>query len=252
MADRRRNRRIAAALVAVPMAMGALAWASAPLYRLFCQVTGFGGTPGIAAEAPQAAADAPSIEIRFNADIAPDLDWRFGPVERAVTVRLGEPALAFYRAENLGEEPVTGAATFNVTPLKAGAYFSKIDCFCFTEQRLGPGESADMPVSFFVDPEIADDPNVRDVGTITLSYTFFRSEEEPEPNRQQADAAAQEQAAAAPNAANVTNGGVSAAAPDAANVTNGGVSAAAPRAATVTNGGVSAAALTNREQTHGG
>ncbi|MCY4503697.1 MAG: cytochrome c oxidase assembly protein [Alphaproteobacteria bacterium] len=225
MADRRRNRRIAAALVAVPVAMGALAWASAPLYRLFCQVTGFGGTPGIAAEAPQAAADAPSIEIRFNADIAPDLDWRFGPVERAVTVRLGEPALAFYRAENLGEEPVTGAATFNVTPLKAGAYFSKIDCFCFTEQRLGPGESADMPVSFFVDPEIADDPNVRDVGTITLSYTFFRSEEEPAPNRQQADAA---------------------------NVTNGGVSAAAPRVANVTNGGVSAAALTNREQTHGG
>ena len=243
MADRRRNRRIAAALVAVPMAMGALAWASAPLYRLFCQVTGFGGTPGIAAEAPQAAADAPSIEIRFNADIAPDLDWRFGPVERAVTVRLGEPALAFYRAENLGEEPVTGAATFNVTPLKAGAYFSKIDCFCFTEQRLGPGESADMPVSFFVDPEIADDPNVRDVGTITLSYTFFRSEEEPEPNRQQA---------AAPNAANLTNGGVSAASPRAANVTIGGVSAAAPNAANVTIGGVSAAALTNREQTHGG
>ena len=217
MADRRRNRRIAALLVAVPLAMGALAWASAPLYRLFCQVTGFGGTPGIAAEAPQAAADAPSIEIRFNADIAPDLDWRFGPVERAVTVRLGEPALAFYRAENLGNEPVTGAAVFNVTPLKAGAYFSKIDCFCFTEQRLGPGESADMPVSFFVDPEIARDPNVRDVGTITLSYTFFRSEEEPSedeaaPNRQQADAAAGEKTAAASSAANVTNGGVSAAA----------------------------------------
>ena len=177
MADRRRNRRIAAALVAVPIAMGGLAWASAPLYRLFCQVTGFGGTPGIAADAPQAAADAPSIEIRFNADIAPDLDWRFGPVERAVTVRLGEPALAFYRAENLSDEPVTGAATFNVTPLKAGPYFSKIDCFCFTEQRLGPGESADMPVSFFVDPEIAEDPSVRDVGTITLSYTFFRAQE---------------------------------------------------------------------------
>ena len=200
MADRRRNRRMAAALVAVPLAMGALAWASAPLYRLFCQVTGFGGTPGIAAEAPQAAADAPTIEIRFNADIAPDLDWRFGPVERAITVRLGEPALAFYRAENLGDEPVIGAATFNVTPLKAGAYFSKIDCFCFTEQRLGPGESADMPVSFFVDPEIAEDPNVRDVGTITLSYTFFRAEEQSAdsaaPKQQHADAAAQEQAAA--------------------------------------------------------
>ena len=201
MADRRRNRRIAVALVAVPLAMGALAWASAPLYRLFCQVTGFGGTPGTAAEAPQAAADAPSIEIRFNADIAPDLDWRFGPVERAVTVRVGEPALAFYRAENLGDEPVTGAATFNVTPLKAGAYFSKIDCFCFTEQRLDPGESADMPVSFFVEPEIATDPNVRDVGTITLSYTFFRTEDESAdsaaPHAQQAGAAVQEQAAAA-------------------------------------------------------
>ena len=193
MADRRSNRRIAAALVAVPVAMGALAWASAPLYRLFCQVTGFGGTPGIAAEAPQAAADAPSIEIRFNADIAPDLDWRFGPVERAVTVRLGEPALAFYRAENLGDEPVIGAATFNVTPLKAGAYFSKIDCFCFTEQRLGPGERADMPVSFFIDPAIAEDPNVRDVGTITLSYTFFRAQEPS------AQAVAREQTLAALN-----------------------------------------------------
>lgn len=228
MADRRRNRRIAALLVAVPVAMGALAWASVPLYRLFCQVTGFGGTPGIAAEAPEAAADAPSIEIRFNADIAPDLDWRFGPVERSVTVRLGEPALAFYRARNLGDEAVTGAAVFNVTPLKAGRYFSKIDCFCFTEQRLGPGESADMPVSFFVDPEIATDPNVRDVATITLSYTFFRSEDEEEQRagdaaqkQQQADAAAGEKTAAALNAANATNGGVS-------------------------------AALTNREQTHGG
>ena len=219
MADRRRNRRIAALLVAVPVAMAALAWASVPLYRLFCQVTGFGGTPGIAAEAPEAAADAPSIEIRFNADIAPDLDWRFGPVERSVTVRLGEPALAFYRARNLGDEPVTGAAVFNVTPLKAGRYFSKIDCFCFTEQRLGPGESADMPVSFFVDPEIARDPNVSDVGTITLSYTFFRSEDEEEQpagdaaqKQRQADAAAGEKTAAALNAANATNGGVSAAA----------------------------------------
>lgn len=219
MADGRRNRRIAALLVAVPVAMAALAWASVPLYRLFCQVTGFGGTPGIAAEAPEAAADAPSIEIRFNADIAPDLDWRFGPVERSVTVRLGEPALAFYRARNLGDEPVTGAAVFNVTPLKAGRYFSKIDCFCFTEQRLGPGESADMPVSFFVDPEIARDPNVSDVGTITLSYTFFRSEDEEEQpagdaaqKQQQADAAAGEKTAAALNAANATNGGVSVAA----------------------------------------
>jgi len=179
MAERRaRNARIAALLLLAPVSMGALAWASAPLYRLFCQVTGFGGTPGIAAEAPQAAPGATSIEVRFNADIAPDLDWRFGPVERAVTVRLGEPSLAFYRAVNLGREPVTGAATFNVTPLKAGPYFSKIDCFCFTEQRLGPGESADMPVSFFVDPAIAEDPGVRDVGTITLSYTFFRTEDE--------------------------------------------------------------------------
>ncbi len=196
MAERRaRNGRIAALLVAVPVLMGALAWASAPLYRLFCQVTGFGGTPGIAADAPQAAAGAASIEVRFNADIAPDLDWRFGPVERTVTVRLGEPALAFYRAVNLGREPVTGAATFNVTPLKAGPYFSKIDCFCFTEQRLGPGESADMPVSFFVDPAIAEDPGVRDVGTITLSYTFFRTEDE-----QRAAQTAQEQRRAAATA----------------------------------------------------
>ncbi len=171
------NRRLAVALVAIPVLMGALAWASAPLYRLFCQVTGIAGTPGVAAEAPGASETGRQIEIRFNADISPGLDWRFAPVERAMTVTVGERALAFYRARNLGSEPLVGAATFNVTPLKAGAYFSKIDCFCFEEQRLEPGESVDMPVSFFVDPAIAEDAGVRDVGSITLSYTFFRADE---------------------------------------------------------------------------
>ena len=171
---RGRNGRTVLALVAVVMGMGALAYASVPLYRLFCQVTGYGGTTQVAAAAPGEAA-ARVITVRFNADTNSALPWTFRPPAKAVAIRVGERALAVFTARNDSDRPVTGTATFNVTPQKAGLYFNKIQCFCFTEQRLEPGEMADMPVSFFVDPGIMNDPNLDDVGTITLSYTFFRA-----------------------------------------------------------------------------
>ena len=170
-----RNGTLALVLAAVVVAGIGLAYASVPLYSLFCQITGFGGTTGVAENAPGKVLDR-RMTIRFNADTDPGLPWSFQPVQREMTVRVGEQALAFYRATNKGPEPVVGTATFNVTPFKAGGYFDKIDCFCFAEQRLEPGQSADLPVSFFVDPAIAADRKLDDVSTITLSYTFFRAQ----------------------------------------------------------------------------
>jgi cytochrome c oxidase assembly protein subunit 11 len=162
-------------LLGVIGGMTGLTAAAVPLYRLFCQVTGYGGTTQ-AAQAVPAAASAQTIEVRFNADVAEGLPWSFAPVQRAVEVRIGEARLAYFRARNDSDRPIVGSATFNVTPHRAGAYFVKIDCFCFTEQRLEAGQVVDMPVSFFVDPAILDDPASRDLGTITLSYTFFARE----------------------------------------------------------------------------
>ena len=179
-APRRRNAATAAAALGIVVIMGGLAYASVPLYRWFCQVTGFGGTTQVAEAAPEELHER-SVTVRFNADVNSALPWRFQPVERSVRVRLGEERLAFYRAKNLGDRPVTGTATFNVTPAKAGPYFAKLDCFCFTEQTLAAGRSVDMPVSFYVDPELAGDRNLDDVTTITLSYTFFAAPGEPEP-----------------------------------------------------------------------
>jgi cytochrome c oxidase assembly protein subunit 11 len=159
-------------LVGVIAGMLGLTAAAVPLYRLFCQVTGYGGTTQRAEQAPGQAGER-TIEVRFNADTAHNLPWSFAPAARAVEVRIGEQTLAFYRAQNHGNDPIAGTATFNVTPAKAGVYFSKIDCFCFTEQVLEPGQTADLPVSFFVDPAILDDPATRDLRSITLSYTFF-------------------------------------------------------------------------------
>ena len=175
-----RNAATAAVLAGIASGGIGLAYAAVPLYRLFCQVTGFGGTPQVAAAAPTGALER-RMTIRFNADVDPALPWSFQPVEREVTVRVGEQSLAFYRATNQGREPVVGTATFNVTPHKAGSYFDKIDCFCFAEQRLEPGETADLPVSFFIDPEIVKDRKLDDVSTITLSYTFFRAQEQAGP-----------------------------------------------------------------------
>ncbi len=169
----RKNARVGLTLAGVVIGMIGLSFATVPLYRLFCQVTGFGGTTQVAETVPQEVSDR-VIAVRFNADVNDKLPWRFGPLQREVKVQVGENRLAFYQAQNISDRAVTGTATFNVTPLKAGQYFSKIACFCFTEQRLEPGQEIDMPVSFFVDPAILDDPELDDVNTITLSYTFFR------------------------------------------------------------------------------
>lgn len=168
----RANRRLGLALAAVVVGMVGMAYASVPLYNLFCRVTGYGGTTQRAEAAP-GAAGARTIIVRFNADISPDLDWTFYPAAHETTVRLGEERLAFYRAVNNGYEPVVGTAVYNVSPQKVGAYFNKVQCFCFEKQVLQPGETMDFPVSFFVDPEIVDDRNLDDVKIITLSYTFY-------------------------------------------------------------------------------
>lgn len=185
---RTRNGIVAATLVAVVVGMVGLSFASVPLYRLFCQVTGFGGTPNIATAPDRAKASDRTIAVRFDANVNPALPWAFQPEQLELQVRLGEPTLAFYKAVNQSDRAVTGTATFNVTPYKAGIYFSKIECFCFTEQRLVAHQSADMPVQFFVDPEIFKDPNMQDVTAITLSYTFFPVEaEEPKGKTSQVD-----------------------------------------------------------------
>lgn len=171
--DRRRATALAAALAVAGMT--GLAYAAVPLYDLFCRVTGYGGTPAAAAAAPGAGPGADAVTIRFNADTARGLPWAFRPERPRMTVRTGESALAFYRATNRGDREIVGTATFNVTPAKAGRHFAKIDCFCFEEQRLGPGETADLPVAFFVDPAIREDPSTEEVTTITLSYTFFEA-----------------------------------------------------------------------------
>ena len=170
----RANTRVALGVTAVVVAMIGLAYASAPLYRLFCQVTGFGGTTQRAERAPEHAGER-AMRVRFDATVASrDLPWRFQPLERAVEVKVGEERVIHYRATNIGNFPSTGMATFNVTPVKAGIYFQKIQCFCFSEQTLAPGESRDMAVSFFVDPDIVKDRRLDDVDEITLSYSFFR------------------------------------------------------------------------------
>jgi len=171
---RARNGRMAFGLAVFVAGMVGLSFASVPLYRLFCQVTGYGGTPKTVDVAQSTRVSDRTIKVRFDANTNPKLPWRFKPQQREVEVRLGEEVLAFYEARNLSETTTTGTATFNVTPFKAAPYFSKIDCFCFTEQSLEAGQSVPMPVQFYVDPEIFDDPGTKEVKTITLSYTFHR------------------------------------------------------------------------------
>ena len=166
-----RNARTAVGFALFALAMLGLAFASVPLYRLFCQVTGFGGTTQRAEKAPGAIAG--QIGVRFDANVHPGLPWKFEPVERTVRIAPGARTQIFYRATNLVARPTTGQAVFNVTPDTVGQYFSKIECFCFTEQTLKPGESVDMPVVFFVDPKIRDNPDTRHIDEITLSYTFY-------------------------------------------------------------------------------
>ena len=167
-----KNNRLAVNLFAMAAGMLMLAYASVPLYRLFCEVTGYGGTPKKASYAPQNISER-TINIEFNADIDPGLNWEFKPGERSHKVKIGEQALTYYIAHNRENQPVTGRAVYNVVPFKAGMYFSKIECFCFTEQTLTANQKVDMPVSFFIDPAMLNDPDMDDVKTITLSYTFF-------------------------------------------------------------------------------
>ena len=184
MADRtvrRRNGTTVLLLGSVVLGMVGLSFASVPLYRLFCQATGFGGTTQRAAAAPGEVAG-PLITVRFDAETAADLGWDFHPETAAVEVHPGERREVFFRAVNRSAEPVTGTATFNVTPTKSGIYFDKLQCFCFTEQRLAPGEARDMGVTFFVDPDLLNDPGTRDVRTITLSYTMFKKRDEAVPS----------------------------------------------------------------------
>jgi len=177
MMRRTGNRRILLSCLGIVAGMTALSFAAVPLYDLFCRVTGYGGTTQQAAETTGEIVDR-VIRIRFDASVNSGLQWEFQPVHRELSMRIGDSAVAFYRARNVADTPIVGAAAFNVTPLKVGKYFNKIECFCFTEQKLEPGKSIDMPVTFFVDPEIVNDPNLDDVKLITLSYTFFEVEEE--------------------------------------------------------------------------
>lgn len=176
----RRNGAVALVLAGVTAGMVGLAYASVPLYRLFCQVTGFGGTTQRADADAVASLKAEEggrvFTVRFDANVNSQLPWRFEPVKREVSVKAGEPVLAFYRAVNTSNVPVTGTATFNVNPPVAGPHFVKVDCFCFAEQTLKPGEAVEMPVSFYIDPSYATDREMGGVKEIVLSYTFFRAD----------------------------------------------------------------------------
>ncbi len=164
--------RTALRMVAVVVTMGALAWAAVPFYNWFCRVTGFGGFTQQADSASEVVLDQ-TIRVRFDASKERGMPWVFTPMQNEVEIRIGETGLAFYEAYNPTDRPVAGQASYNVAPYSAGLFFSKIDCFCFTEQVLQPGERAIMPVTFYVDPEIVDDRDAKFVHTITLSYTFY-------------------------------------------------------------------------------
>ena len=154
--------------------MLSLSFAAVPLYDIFCRVTGFGGTTQIASTAPGSTGQ-PDINVRFESSTSSSLNWDFYAKSKVVTIPIGEEKTIFYFAKNLSDKPIVGTATFNVTPAKVGQYFMKIDCFCFVEQLLKPGESMNMPVTFFIDPDIYKDENVKEVNEITLSYTFMKS-----------------------------------------------------------------------------
>ena len=159
--------------VSVVVFMGGLAWASVPLYDWFCRVTGFGGVTGVSDVAPEDILDH-TITVRFDGSLNHNMPWEFKPVGREMEIRIGETGLAFYEAYNPLNVPIAGSASYNVAPYEAGAFFSKIDCFCFEEQVLAPGERVDMPVTFYVDPSITTDRDAKHIPSITLSYTFYQ------------------------------------------------------------------------------
>jgi cytochrome c oxidase assembly protein subunit 11 len=170
----RRNKRVAGAAFGLVFGMVGVSFAAVPLYDWFCRVTGFGGTPMIGQQAPATPGEF-VVTVRFNANTQPQLPWRFEPVQPSVQLRVGEEGVGFYQARNLSDRPATGISTYNVTPEVVGKYFHKTACFCFEEQTLEPGQQVDMPLAFWVDPRIAEDPNTRGIRTITVNYTFHRS-----------------------------------------------------------------------------
>ena len=169
---RRGTRKTVIVLVGVVVTMGALAWASVPFYNWFCRVTGFGGVTGVASGDSDVILDQ-TIKVRFDGNLDRNMPWSFKPMQREMEVRIGETGLAFFEAYNPTDHPIAGQASYNVTPYEAGGFFEKIECFCFTEQVLQPGERVEMPVTFFVDPAIVDDRDAKYTHTITLSYTFY-------------------------------------------------------------------------------
>ena len=171
---KKQNKKVIITISLIVIGMLSLSYAAVPLYDIFCRVTGFGGTTQIASSAPGSFGH-PDINIRFESSATSSLDWEFYSKSKVVTIPIGEEKTILYFVKNNSNKPVVGTATFNVTPAKAGQYFMKIDCFCFVEQLLKPGESMDMPVTFFIDPEIYKDENVKEVNEITLSYTFMKS-----------------------------------------------------------------------------
>lgn len=171
----RRNKRIGLMVLVVVVGMVGLSFAAVPMYRLFCQVTGFGGQAQMDLANKGLLRDR-FVRVNFNTDVAPDLPWSFTPDQKEVRAQVGADTLVSYTVHNETAAPIIGTATYNVTPLKAGKYFHKTQCFCFGQQRLTAGQKTSFPVVFYIDPAFADDPNMQDVTTITLSYTFFKSE----------------------------------------------------------------------------
>ncbi|GLT95802.1 hypothetical protein SLE2022_134640 [Rubroshorea leprosula] len=184
--NEKKSRKMLVYLTALVFAMVGLTYAAVPLYRRFCQATGYGGTiqrretveEKIARHAKDGTVSTREIVVQFNADVSDGMEWKFIPTQREVRVKPGESALAFYTAENKSSKPITGMSTYNVTPMKAAIYFNKIQCFCFEEQRLLPGEQVDMPVFFYIDPEFETDPKMDGINNLILSYTFFKISEE--------------------------------------------------------------------------
>lgn len=174
------NTRVVAMCLSMVFGMGGLAYASVPLYELFCQVTGYGGTTQRAELTDAVPTIDRKINVRFDANTASSLNWKFAPEQRQVTVKMGERMVINYVAENLSDEPIVGMASFNVTPQATGMFFNKIECFCFTDTYIEPGDTLEMPVVFYVDPDMDNEEAMKSLQTITLSYTFFESETTPE------------------------------------------------------------------------
>ena len=174
---KKNNLKITFSLIFLVSFMFFLNFAAVPLYKLFCQVTGYGGTPKIVNLKEQIDISEKKIKIEFNSDVNKKLNWSFKPEQRSMESKIGDSILAFYKAKNNGNKSITGVATYNILPFEAAQYFNKVDCFCFENQTLEPGEEVLLPINFFIDPKILDDPSVKHLSSIVLSYTFFQSEE---------------------------------------------------------------------------